>query len=150
MDFYSLFKFLHVVSVIVWLGAGFLLVLLGAIAERSRNNPDFGRIVDQVAYLSPGLFVPAAISAFVFGALTAWLGWSLSYLWIWLGLVGFVATFVTGNFVLRPRSEAIAKVVAAEGYSDRAVAMAATSWPSPSLISRCCSSSSPTWSTSRA
>jgi Predicted integral membrane protein (DUF2269) len=127
MDWGSLFKFCHVCSVIIWLGSGFVLVALGWKAERSRDNAEFGRIVDQVVYLSPRLFVPAAVCALLFGALTVYFeGWDMtssSNLWIWIGLLGFAATFVTGNFVLRPRSEAVMKVVGAEGYSDRAVAM---------------------------
>ena len=66
----------------------------------------------------------AAISAFVFGAIATWLAWNLTYLWIWIGLIGFAATFGMGFFVLRPRSEAIGKIIAAEGYSDRGAGMA--------------------------
>src|SRR5262249_52278247 len=123
MDWYTLFKFLHVVSVIIWLGAGFGLVVLGIFAERARNNAQFGQVVDHVAFLSPRLFVPASASAVVFGVIAAFIYSLYGSLWVWIGLAGFASTFFTGNFVLRPKSEAVAKVVAAEGYSDRAVAM---------------------------
>ena len=123
MDWYTLFKFLHVLSVIVWLGGGFALVTLGIFAERAHNNAEFGRLVDHIVFLSPRLFVPSSIAAIVFGLLAAYVGSWYGQLWVWLGLAGFAATFITGNFVLRPRSEQVARIVAAEGYSDRAVAM---------------------------
>ena len=123
MDWYSLVKFLHVGSAIIWVGGGFALVVLGIAADRARDNEGIGRIVDYVIFLTPRLLVPAAISAFLFGALATWLAWSLSYLWIWIGLIGFATTFMMGFFVLKPQSEAVGRVVAVEGYSDRAVAM---------------------------
>ena len=123
MDWYSLFKFLHVSAAILWLGGGFALVALGIAADRARDNDAIGRIVDQVIFLTPRLMIPAAIAAFFFGAITAWLAWSLSYLWIWIGLIGFASTFLMSILVLKPRADAIGKVTAAEGYSDRAAAM---------------------------
>jgi len=123
MDYYPLFKFLHVASVIIWLGGGFALVALGVAADRARSNEQLGRVIENVAFLSPRLFVPSSLAALVFGAITAYLAWSLSYVWIWLGLAGFAATFATGIFVAAPRSAALAKVIAAEGYGD---AMAAS------------------------
>jgi uncharacterized membrane protein len=124
MDWYSLIKLLHVISAIIWLGGGFALVVLGIAGDRARDDEAVGRIVDHVIFLTPRLLMPAAIGAFTFGAIATWMVWSLSYLWIWIGLVGFASTFVMGFFVLRPRSEAFGKVTAAEGYSDRAIAMA--------------------------
>jgi uncharacterized membrane protein len=123
MDYYSLFKFLHVASVIIWLGGGFTLVVLGVAANRARSNEQLGRVIENVTFLSPRLFVPSSLAAFVFGAIAAYLAWNLHYVWIWLGLAGFAATFATGILVAAPRSAALAKVIAAEGYSD---AMAAS------------------------
>src|ERR1044071_201266 len=105
MDWYSLFKFLHVSAAILWLGGGFALVALGIAADRARDNEAIGRIVDQVIFLTPRLMIPAAVAAFFFGAITAWLAWSLSYLWIWIGLIGFASTFLMGLLVLKPRAD---------------------------------------------
>lgn len=122
MDYYSLFKFLHVASVIIWLGAGFALVMLGVAADRIRSNEQFGRVIENMAFLSPRLFIPSSLAALIFGAIATYLAWSLSYLWIWIGLAGFAATFATGILVAAPRSAALTKVIAAGGYSDAMVA----------------------------
>src|SRR5579883_3242976 len=118
MDFGSLFKFLHVTAVIIWLGAGFATVVLGIKAERAHDNNEYGQIIGYVNFLTPRLFIPAALCALLFGALTVYFeGWEMlsgSNLWVWLGLLGFAATFSTGIFVLKPRTEALAKLVAGE------------------------------------
>src|ERR1044072_3702060 len=96
MDWESVFKFLHVSAAILWLGGGFALVALGIAADRARDNDAIGRIVDHVIFLTPRLMIPAAIAAFFFGAITAWLPWSLSYLWIWICLIRFSSMFLIG------------------------------------------------------
>jgi uncharacterized membrane protein len=120
VDWYSLFKFLHVAAAIVWIGAGIGLLVLGIAAKRAQDRQAYVNVIQQVTFLGPRLFVPSAIAALVTGATAAWLMWSLSYLWIWIGLIGFAATFATGNFLIRPRSEAVAELIAGHGYSEQA------------------------------
>lgn len=128
MDWGSLFKFVHVSAAIVWIGAGVGLIVLGIAARRATDRDGYIRVIQQVIFLAPRLFVPSSIAAFVSGALTAYFnGWDLttpSNLWLWLGLIGFAATFVTGNFFIRPRAERVEKIIAAEGVgSDRGYAV---------------------------
>ena len=121
MDVYLVFKFLHVVSAIIWLGAGFGLVTLGVFADSRKDNEEFGRVVENVIFLSPRLFIPVSLAALVFGLIAAPLQWSFGDLWIILGLVGFAATFLTGLLVLKPTSERLSAMIAKEGYSDNVV-----------------------------
>jgi hypothetical protein len=79
-------------------------------ADRARSNEQLGRVIENVAFLSPRLLVPSSLAALVFGAIAAYLAWNLSYLWILLGLAGFAATFATGILVAAPRAAALAKV----------------------------------------
>ena len=37
MDWYSIVKFLHIASATLWVGGGFVLFLLGVLAERAGN-----------------------------------------------------------------------------------------------------------------
>jgi uncharacterized membrane protein len=121
MDLYLLFKFLHVASVIVWLGAGAALLFLGIAAERAPDREQFGRVLDQVNFMAPRVFIPASGATLLFGLIATWLQWSFGDLWIILGLVGFAATFGTGNFLIRPRAEKLAEMVKAEGYTPAAL-----------------------------
>jgi hypothetical protein len=123
MDAFLLLKFLHVVSAILWVGVGVGLCILGIAADARSDRPEFARIIQNVSYLAPRLFVPASIAAFVFGFAAAWMSWGFEVLWIWIGIVGFAATFCTGNFLLKPRADKIAAIIAKEGVSDNALAV---------------------------
>ncbi|HVZ13965.1 MAG TPA: DUF2269 family protein [Bauldia sp.] len=123
MDIYSLVKFLHIASAIVWIGAGVGLVILGVAADRKSDREGFVRILQNVGFLAPRVFVPASLATLVLGIIAAWMNWGFVQLWVILGLVGFAATFLTGNFLLGPRAAKTEKIVAAEGASDHAVAL---------------------------
>jgi uncharacterized membrane protein len=122
MDIYLIFKFLHVLSVIIWLGGGFAVTILAVVADAQRDNDAFGRVVQQLAFLSPRLFVPMSLVAFVFGAIAAYLQWAFVDLWIVLGLIGFLATFLMGLLILKPSAEKISALIAKEGFTDNVVA----------------------------
>ena len=123
MDIYEFVKFLHVASAIVWVGGGFAFIVLATVAQRQNNNDDYVRIVRYVVYLSPRFFIPASLAALVFGVVAAWIEWSFADLWIDLGIAGWFSTFVTGNFLIRPRAEKIEATVARTGVTDQAVAI---------------------------
>ena len=117
MDWYTLFKFVHVAAAIIWIGAGFGMVVLGVAAKRAGDRDASLRVIQQVIFMAPRVFMPASIAAFVFGLIVAFLGhWNA--LWIWLGLIGFAASFVSGNFLIRPRAEQFGMRYSTEGNSD--------------------------------
>ncbi len=121
MDWYTIFKFLHVVSAVCWVGGGTVLVFLGARAARA-NDPDAQMIVTkQVASLATSYFIPASLATVIFGLIVATIGNLWSNAWVVLGLLGFVATFCTGNFLIRPTADAIAKAET-EGRREAALA----------------------------
>jgi hypothetical protein len=123
MDIYLVFKFLHVVSAIIWVGAGVSLVILGIAADARSDKPEFTRIIQSVVFMAPRVFVPSSIAAFVFGFIAAWLAWGFADLWIWIGIAGFAAGSITGNFFLKPRADRISAIVAKEGVSESALAL---------------------------
>jgi uncharacterized membrane protein len=121
MDLYLVLKFLHVVSAILWVGVGVGLCILGIAADARSDKTGSERIIQNITYLAPRLFVPASLAAFVFGFAAAWMSWGFQVLWIWIGIVGFAATFCTGNFLLKPRADRIAEIIAREGVSENAL-----------------------------
>jgi uncharacterized membrane protein len=123
MDAFLLLKFLHVVSAILWVGVGVGLCILGIVADSRSDRMEFARVIQNVTFLAPRLFVPVSIAAFVFGFAAAWMSWGFQVLWIWIGIVGFAATFCTGNFLLKPRADRITAIIAKEGVSDDALAV---------------------------
>ena len=118
MDFYLFFKFVHVAAAIVWIGAGVGLLAIGIAAERAADKDQFGRLIANMLFLAPRAFVPASGLTLVTGLVAAWFGAMYHELWAILGLVGFALTFATGQFVMKPRADMIAALIASEGYSD--------------------------------
>ena len=116
MSRYDAYKFVHVTAAIVWLGAGVLIQILAARAQRARDDEFTGRLFGEVGALGKVFFIPASLAVVIFGILMVVDGpWDFEPLWIVLGLAGYAATFVTGAFVLGPRAEKAAARVEQEG-----------------------------------
>ena len=120
MDWYAIFKFLHVAAAICWVGGGVVLMFLGLLATRAKDENAQMIVIKQTAGLAMNWFIPASLGTVIFGAVTATLGNMWGDAWVILGLLGFAATFSTGNFVIRPAADAIA---AAEAAGKREVAV---------------------------
>jgi uncharacterized membrane protein len=109
MDWYAIFKFLHVVAAVCWVGGGVVLMFQGLVAARANDTSAQMVVVKQTAGLTNNWFIPASMATLIFGAITATLGGNWSEAWVVLGLAGFAATFCTGFFGIRPLAESIAK-----------------------------------------
>jgi uncharacterized membrane protein len=116
MTRYEILLFLHISAAIIWIGAGLLLNVQGARADLRGDQEGIRRALEDAGGLANVLFIPAALAAFVTGLLLVFDGpWSFDQLWIVLGLAGFAATFATGLFVLKPRSEKLAAIIERDG-----------------------------------
>lgn len=95
MSRYEFLLFFHVVSVIVWLGAGTTLALTAVFAQRSGDPSEFRRLGAFGRWLGPRVFAPAALGALVFGILLVVDGsWTFDPLWIRLGLAAFAVSLL--------------------------------------------------------
>jgi uncharacterized membrane protein len=116
MTRYEFLLFVHLSAVVIWVGAGFLLMLLALRAERVDDEAQLKRIVEDNAWLATHLFIPASLTVFAAGILLTIDGpWKFDQLWIVLGLLGYAATFLTGITILKPRGDRIAAMIARDG-----------------------------------
>jgi hypothetical protein len=120
MDWYTIVKFLHIASAVIWIGGGLIMVLLGVKADRAKNDAEIVGVVRQVAWAADRIYVPASLATLIFGVTAAWLGSLWSSLWVNLGFGGIVSTIALGVLVLTPRAK---KVNAEAGVTPRAVAL---------------------------
>lgn len=122
MLLYDLLLFLHIAAAIIWIGSGFLVHVLFFRAEQSDDPAALMGVLRDMGALGNTLFIPASLATFLFGVALAFVaGFSFSDLWIVLGLAGFLATFVTGAFFLKPRGDEIAAIMRRDGgMSDEA------------------------------
>ncbi len=117
MTLYELLLFVHVVATIVWIGAGFLSLVLGTSYAARDDEPAMQRFLKDQEWLALRLFVPASLTVLLLGIalVIESEAWSFDELWIVLGLIGFAATFVTGLFLIKPTSERIGAAMESQG-----------------------------------
>ena len=117
MTWYELFLFIHIGASIVWIGAGFLSLVLATTYDRESDEVAIKRFIHDQEWLAMRLFVPASLIVVLMGIALVIESdaWSFSYLWIVLGLIGYAATFVTGLFFIKPASERIGAEMERQG-----------------------------------
>jgi uncharacterized membrane protein len=116
MTWYEFLLFVHISASVIWVGAGFLLVVLAIRADRTDDEDAIKRILDDNAWLATRLFIPSSLMVVIAGVLLTIDGpWEFDQLWIGIGLAGYLATFLTGVAVLRPRGDRIAEMIARDG-----------------------------------
>jgi uncharacterized membrane protein len=117
VSLYEILLFAHITTAILWIGAGFSLVVLGLLGEWKNDEGSLRTALDGANRLGNVYFVPVSLLVIVFGiALVAESeAWSFGQLWIVLGLVGYALTFVTGIAVIKPRGEKIGRMIEQAG-----------------------------------
>ncbi|MBZ9737512.1 MULTISPECIES: hypothetical protein [unclassified Mesorhizobium] len=117
MDWYSIVKFLHVVTATLWVGGGFVLFLLGLLAERAGNIDDKLQAMRASGELGGRFFAPMSMLTLVFGLVMCgfWVGFS--DLWVVIGLAGYATTFSIGMFIFKPTGERMGAMIAKEGVT---------------------------------
>jgi uncharacterized membrane protein len=120
-DWYGAFKTIHVVFAVIWIGGGFLISALAFIAELENDVEGRTILAKQAAAVSMRVFTPASLIVLVFGIAMmlndAGEIWEWGSFWVSFGLLGFIATFVIGFFVLGPAAERMKGLVASGGVN---------------------------------
>ena len=116
MTSYEFLVLLHIITVIVWLGAGFTMDLLFLRAERTGNPGDLGKTGEFQEWLLPRLYIPFGVLTLVFGILLVLDGpWSFGDVWILIGLAGWIAAWGVGFLVIRPQGAKMKEIVMEHG-----------------------------------
>jgi uncharacterized membrane protein len=115
-DWYALFKLVHVVGAVVWVGGGLTLTILAMRAERSSDPGEMATIARQAAFAGERIFAPVGLLVFLMGiAMVINLHWGWGTTWIVIGLVGYAVTFLTGLLVLGPQAKRIGQLIETKG-----------------------------------
>ena len=117
MTLYELLLFIHIGATIIWIGAGFLSLVLAIGYDKDSDEPALLRFMKDQERLALRLFVPASVIVVIMGIslVIESDAWSFDQLWIVLGLVGFAATFVTGVMIMKPGTEKLGAEMEAAG-----------------------------------
>ncbi len=114
MSWGELWLFGHIVMAMLWIGAGFSLIVLSVLADRARDHDGLKSVLDHTHRLSNVYFIPASLLVLAFGIALVLQSdfYGFDQLWIVLGLVGYALTFLTGIAVIKPRAEKIGGLLA--------------------------------------
>jgi uncharacterized membrane protein len=116
MTRYDLYKFIHIAGAVTWAGAGVLIQVLVYRANRARDEGTIRYLFNEIGVLSKVIFIPASLAVGVFGIVMVVDGpLSFDELWLTLGLIGYIATFVTGIGIISPKTERIGEQIERDG-----------------------------------
>jgi uncharacterized membrane protein len=115
-NWYAIFRVVHVVLAVFWVGGGVTLTVLGLKAERANDPREIATLANQAAFVGEKFFAPAGLVVLLMGigmVLNGDLGWN--HFWVIAGLVGYATTFVTGLAVLSPLAKKVGAAVQLHG-----------------------------------
>jgi putative copper export protein len=135
LNAYGFLKFLHVVSVIVWVGG---VAALSVVAWRMRNERDrqaLTALVRQASTYGERVAGPASFIVLLTGPMMVGMAHiGFGTFWVLWGFAGLTAHFWIGATALRRRTSALLRLASGGSGDDAAILVAARSLWSAQLI----------------
>ena len=121
-SWYLVFKSIHVLAAVLWLGGGAMITVLAWRAQRAKDNLQLLQIGKQAEWLSMRVFVPASLVVLAMGIVLMAKGdWGYGNFWTLFGLIAWGVSFVVGAAFLGPESGKLARLIETKGPEDPAV-----------------------------
>jgi uncharacterized membrane protein len=115
-DAYSIYKALHVIAIVIWVGGDITLTTAGIVFERRRDGETLASLGKIGAWVGTRVYTPALFAAFAFGAAMIEKGdLSWSVFWIDFALVGWVIAASIGVLFVGPELGRIDKAAQEHG-----------------------------------
>jgi uncharacterized membrane protein len=107
-NWYSVFKAVHVLFAVIWVGGG-ASIMIHAIRAQSAHDPEgIVTVAKQAAFMGEKVFAPVGLVTFLMGiAMMINTSWGWGHFWIVAGLIGYASTFVVGIAFLSPMAKKI-------------------------------------------
>lgn len=124
-DWYAVFKTVHVLFAVLWVGGGTMITIFAIIAERSNDPGEIAQVAKWAGMVGEKIFVPSGLIVFLMGvAMMINTNWGWDKFWIVAGLVGYASTFITGLAVISPRAKRLHTAIETNGpTSPEAIAL---------------------------
>ena len=121
---YDLFKFIHIVAAIVWVGAGVTFQILNARLASAKDQAGIAAMASQGEWFGKAVFSTAAVTTLVAGIVTVLASdgaWSFAELWISWGFVGIALSIVFGAVLSERMAKQLATTIETEGLDSPGV-----------------------------
>lgn len=116
---YELFKTIHVIAAVTWVGGVILSQVYAAVAFRSGDKARILGFMRVQGWLGQRFFAPAAGAVVLAGiAMVIESGWEFKNLWIVIGIAIFLISTVIGAGFLTPKSEQLAAALEQKSMDD--------------------------------
>jgi uncharacterized membrane protein len=115
-DWYAIFRVVHIVVAVFWVGGGLTLTILGLRAEGMSDPLEIATLARQAAFVGEKFFAPAGLIVLLAGiglVINGHLGWN--HFWVIAALVGYAITFATGIGVLSPLAKKVDALIESKG-----------------------------------
>jgi uncharacterized membrane protein len=123
---YGLLKFLHVLSVIIWVGGITGLAVVTWRVARERNRMALAALLRQSTAFGQGIVGPASGIVLLSGLAMVRLSHiGFGTFWVWWGYGGIAVHGFTGGIFLRKRVAALSEIASAQSGDDAALISAA-------------------------
>ena len=107
-DWYALFKAIHVLFAVIWVGGGVSIMIHAIRAQNARDPESIVTVAKQAAFMGEKVFAPVGLVTFLMGiAMMINTSWGWGHFWVIVGLIGYAATFAVGVGYLSPMAKKI-------------------------------------------
>ena len=115
-NWYALFKAVHVLSAVLWVGGGLSIMIHAIRAQNARDPEGIVTVARQAAFMGEKVFAPVGLVTFLMGiAMMINTSWGWGHFWIIVGLLGYASTFIVGIAILSPLAKKIDKSAESNG-----------------------------------
>lgn len=122
-DSYTIYKALHVIAIVIWVGGDVTLTTAGIVFERRGDAETMATLGKIGSWVGVRVYTPAAFAAFAFGVALVEQGvWDWSQLWIVIGLMGWAIATGVGVLFVGPELGRIDRAAAEHGPESDQVA----------------------------
>jgi uncharacterized membrane protein len=110
---YNTLKFVHVLAAIAWVGGGMFVQFHATRLSRANDPVKLATFAKDIEFWGLRLFTPASLLVLISGVITVIYSPVLNFsdTWIWLGLIGYALTFLTGALYLGPTSGKLGRLI---------------------------------------
>ena len=115
---YNAFKFVHVLSAVVWVGGACTVQVYALLATRTNDPLRVAAFAKDTEFVGTRIFLPSSLILLVSGIFTLHDSsglWSFGQGWVQFGLVVIALSIVVGAGYLGPESGRIARATEAKG-----------------------------------
>ena len=126
MNAYTFLKFLHVLSVVFWIGGAAGLAFVGWRIAKERNRVLLTALLQQGIAYGKRVIAPSAGIVLLSGLALVGIGHiGFGTFWVWFGYGGVLVQFVVGGFLIQKRSGELMQLAAVPSGDDAAMVAAA-------------------------